>query len=253
MKKIVVIGGSGLIGSQLIAKLTEHGHKAISASPSTGVNTITGQGLAEVLDGAQVLVDVSNAPDWQDQAVMDFFTTSTNNLLAASKAAGVEHFVALSIVGTDRNPEIGYFRAKVAQEKLIKESGLPYSIVHATQFSEFVGAIADSGTDGNTVLVPDALIQPIASADVAAAVGRVAVGEPINGGVEIAGPEAYRFEELIRMSLAFHNDPRIVVASPEGRYFGAAVEERGLVPDSGALLADTSFESWLTANAAAQK
>jgi uncharacterized protein YbjT (DUF2867 family) len=253
MKKIVVIGGTGLIGSQLIAKLTEHGHEAISASPSTGVNTLTGQGLAEVLDGAHVLVDVSNAPDWQDQAVMDFFTTSTNNLLAASRAAGVGHFVALSVVGTDRNPDIGYFRAKVAQENLIERSGLPYSIVHATQFSEFVGGIADAGTDGNTVHVPDALIQPIASGDVAAAIGRVAIGKPLNGRVEVAGPEAYRFEELIRMSLAFHNDSRVVVAGPDGRYFGAALEERSLVPQSGALIADTTFESWLTANAAAQK
>jgi uncharacterized protein YbjT (DUF2867 family) len=253
MTKIVVIGGSGLIGSQVVAKLTEHGHEAIPASPSTGVNIITGEGLTGVLDGTQVLIDVSNAPNWDDQAVLDFFTTSTGNLLTAAKAAGVGHYVALSIVGTDRNPEIGYFRAKVAQEKLIRESGIPYSIVHATQFFEFVGGIADSGTEGNTVHVPDALIQPIASADVAAAVGRVAVGEPINGGVEIAGPDELRFEELIKISLAFHNDSRSVVSGPEGRYFGAALEERSLVPGSGALLADTSFESWLAANAAAQK
>jgi len=254
MTKVVVIGGTGLIGSQVVQRLIEHGHDAIPASPSSGVNIITGEGVAEVLEGADVLVDVSNAPSWEPQAVLDFFTTSASNLLSAAKAAGVRHYVALSIVGTDRNPESSYFNAKLAQEKLIKESGIPYSIVHATQFFEFVGGIADSGTEGNTVVCPDALIQPIASADVAAAVARTAAGEPINGGVEIAGPEVFRFEELIRKSLAFHGDTRTVVASPEGRYFGAALQEGSLVPAEGAaLLADTTFESWLTASAATKK
>jgi uncharacterized protein YbjT (DUF2867 family) len=254
MTKVVVIGGSGLIGSQVVQRLTEQGHGAIPASPSSGVNIITGEGVAEVLDGADVLVDVSNAPSWEPQAVMDFFTTSTGNLLSAAQAAGVRHYVALSVVGTDRNPESSYLNAKHAQEKLIKESGVPFSIVHATQFFEFVSGIADSGTEGNTVHVPDALIRPIAAADVASAVARTAIGEPINGEIEVAGPETFRFDELMTKSLAFNNDTRTVVASPEARYFGAVLKERSLVPDEGdALLADTTFGTWLTAGTAAQK
>lgn len=254
MTRVVVIGGTGLIGSQVIQRLTEHGHEAVAASPSTGVDIITGAGLADVLKGAEVLVDVSNAPNWDERAVMDFFTTATGNLLSAAREAGVKHYVALSIVGTDRNPENSYFVAKAAQEKLIKESGLPYSIVHATQFFEFIGGIADSATEGNTVVCPDALIQPIASADVAAAVARTAAGEPVNGGVNVAGPEAFRFDELLRKSLAFHGDTRTVVANPEAHYFGAALQERSLVPDEGdAILADTTFESWLASSTAAKK
>ena len=213
--KIVVIGGTGLIGSKLVTKLRDHGHEAVPASPDSGVNTLTGEGLADALQGAAVVVDVSNSPSFEDAAVLEFFETSTRNLLDAEAAAGVGHHVALSVVGTDRLPDSGYMRAKLAQEKLIEGSSIPYSIVHATQFFEFVGRIADDATDGDTVRLPPVLIQPMAADDVATAVGRVAVGEPLNGIVEIGGPEPLRFDDFIRRGLAARHDPRQVVADPE--------------------------------------
>src|SRR5262245_36390310 len=219
--KIVVIGGSGLIGSKVVTKLGEHGHHAVPASPATGVNTLTGEGLAEVLKGASVVVDVSNSPSFADGPVMEFFKTSTGNLLKQEAAAGVRHHVALSVVGTDRLPDSGYLRAKVAQEKLIKESSIPYSIVRATQFFEFFKSIADSATDGNTVRLPPVRFQPIAAEDVANAVARVAMGSPLNGIVEIAGPEQFRFDELIRIGLSAIKDAREVIAEPHARYFGS--------------------------------
>jgi len=218
--KIVVIGGSGLIGSKLITKLGEHGHQAVAASPTSGVNTLTGEGLAEVLEGASVVVDVSNSPSFADAPVMEFFKTSTGNLLTSEAAAGVRHHVALSVVGSDRLPDSGYLRAKIAQEKLIKESSIPYSIVRATQFFEFVKRIADSATDGNTVRLPPVRFQPMAADDVASAVGRVAMGSPLNGIAEVAGPEQFRFDELIRQALSAGKDPREVIADPHARYFG---------------------------------
>ena len=245
MTRIVVIGGTGLIGSKVVAGLAEHGDEAIAAAPQLGVNTLTGEGLAEVLVGAQVVVDVSNSPSFEDQAVLDFFTTSTGNLLAAEKTAGVGHHVALSVVGTERLLESGYFRAKMTQEKLIKESGIPYSIVRATQFFEFVKSIADSATDGNTVRLSHALIQPIAADAVASAVTRTAVGEPINGTIEIAGPEQFGLDELILTGLSFRGDPREVISDPEARYFGALLEERVLLPSAEALNLDPRFEDWL--------
>jgi uncharacterized protein YbjT (DUF2867 family) len=243
--KIVVIGGTGLIGSKLVEKLREHGHEAVPASPDSGVNTITGEGLAEVLEGAQVVVDVSNSPSFEDEAVLTFFETSTRNILEAEAAAGVGHHVALSVVGTDRLSESGYFRGKIAQEKLIEESPMPYSIVHATQFFEFVKSIADAATDGDTVRLAPVLIQPMAADDVAAAVGRTAVGPPVNGIVEVAGPEQFRLDELIRRGLEERDDPREVVADPDARYFGAKLDERTLVPGDGAAFAETRFEDWL--------
>ncbi|RSN52588.1 NmrA family transcriptional regulator [Amycolatopsis sp. WAC 04182] len=251
--KIVVIGGSGLIGSKLVRKLGEHGHEAVPASPDSGVNTLTGEGLAEVLDGAQVVVDVSNSPSFADDAVLDFFRTSTGNLLAAGEKAGVGHHVALSVVGTERLAESGYFRAKIAQEKLIKDAGLPYSIVHATQFFEFVGGIAQSATEGNTVRLSEARIQPMAAEDVAAAVGRVAVGAPLNGTVEVAGPEQFGLDELVRTGLAFRGDPREVVADPQARYFGALLDKDMLLPGPGAQLSATRFADWLPLNPAPAK
>jgi len=243
--KIVVIGGTGLIGSKLVAKLDEQGHEAVPASPNSGVNTLTGEGLSEVLEGAQVVVDVSNAPDWEDDAVMNFFETSSRNLLAAEAAAGVGHHVALSVVGTERLTESGYFRAKMAQEKLIESSSIPYSIVHATQFFEFLKGIADDATDGNTVRLPPALFQPMAADDVASGVARVAVGPPLNGTVEIAGPEQFRLDELTRNLLKAQNDPREVVTDPQARYFGIAPSERTLLPGSDARIAETRLEDWL--------
>jgi uncharacterized protein YbjT (DUF2867 family) len=243
--KIVVIGGTGLIGSKLVSKLNQSGHEAVAASPNTGVNSLTGQGLAEVLKGAQVLVDVSNSPDWEEQAVMNFFKTSTSNLLKYASAAGVGHFVALSVVGTDRLYESPYFRAKIAQEKLITESGLPYSIVHATQFFEFAKGIADFSTQGNEVHLPPVLIQPIVSDDVATAVGRVAVGTPVNGMVEVAGPARFRLDELIRLYLDALDDPRKVVTDPNALYYGIHVGERTLVPEANAKLGEMRFEDWL--------
>jgi uncharacterized protein YbjT (DUF2867 family) len=243
--KLAIIGGTGLIGSKLVTKLRDHGHEAVAASPDTGVNTLTGQGLAEVLQGASVVVDVSNSPSFEDSAVMEFFTTSTRNLLKYAAAAGVGHYVALSVVGTERLPESGYFRAKMAQEKLIKESSIPCSIVHATQFFEFVKSIAAAATNGNTVRVPPVLFQPMAADDVAKAVGKIAVGPPVNGIVEIAGPEQFRFDELIRQGLAAREDPREVVADPQARYFGAVLSERSLVPGDGARLGEIRFQEWL--------
>jgi uncharacterized protein YbjT (DUF2867 family) len=247
--RIVVIGGSGLIGSKVVARLAEHGHEAIAASPNSGVNTVTGEGLAEVLVGAQVVIDVANSPSFEAKAALEFFTTSTGNLLAAEKAAGVGHHVALSVVGTERLQESGYFRAKLAQEQLIRESGIPYSIVHATQFFEFVKSIADAATDGNTVRLSSALIQPIAADAVASTVARTAVGEPINGTIEIAGPEQFGLDELIRKGLSVREDPREVVADPEARYYGARLEERVLLPGADALILDPRFEDWLVQTA----
>jgi uncharacterized protein YbjT (DUF2867 family) len=248
--KIVVIGGTGLIGSKLLSKLSEHGHEAIAASPDSGVNTLTGEGL-EVLDGASVVVDVSNAPLWEDDAVMDFFRTATGNLLAAEGAANVAHHVALSVVGTERLTESGYFRAKLAQEELITGSAIPYSIVRATQFYEFVKRIADDATDGSTVRLPPALIQPMAADDVESGVGRVALGAPLNGMVEIAGPDEFRLDELIRGVLKKRNDPREVVTDPQARYFGINPGERTLLPGADAQLAETRFGEWLAQQLAA--
>ncbi len=241
--KIVVIGGTGLIGSRLVTKLDEHGHEAIPASPNTGVNTVTGEGLSEVLVGASVVVDVSNSPDWDDDAVMRFFQTSSRNLLAAEAAAGVGHHVALSVVGTDRLQESGYFRAKLAQEQLIQDSAIPYSIVHATQFFEFMNGIADAATDGNTVRVPPALIQPMAADDVASALARVAVEAPLNGIVEVAGPDQFRLDELIRGVLRASHDPREVITDPHASYFGISPSERTLLPADDARLGTTRLDS----------
>jgi uncharacterized protein YbjT (DUF2867 family) len=243
--KVVIIGGTGLIGSKLVSRLREHGHEAVPASPDTGVNTLTGEGLADVLRGAQVVVDVSNSPSFEDKAVMDFFTTSTRNLIAEAKAAGVTHYVALSVVGTERLSESGYMRAKIAQEQLIRESSIPYSIVHATQFFEFVKSIAAAATEGNTVRLAPVLIQPMAAEDVAKAVGKTAVSAPVNGVVEIAGPDQFRLDELIRQGLSAQQDPREVVADPQSRYFGALLSERVLLPDNGARIGETSFQQWL--------
>jgi len=243
--KIVVIGGTGLIGSKLVRTLRERGHEAVAASPNSGVNTLTGEGLAEALRGASVVVDVSNSPSFEDGAVMSFFETSTRNLLAAEAAAGVGHHVALSVVGTERLSESGYFRAKIVQEKLIKAASIPYSIVHATQFFEFVKSIAAAATDGDTVRLAPVLIQPMAADDVAAAVGRIAVSAPVNGTIEVAGPEQFRLDALIRRGLGARNDPRKVVADPHARYFGAELGERTLVPDGDAQLGKTRFEDWL--------
>ncbi|SDM31888.1 Uncharacterized conserved protein YbjT, contains NAD(P)-binding and DUF2867 domains [Streptomyces sp. cf386] len=242
--KVVVIGGTGLIGSKLVVKLNEHGHEAVAASPNTGVNTLTGEGLAEVLKDAAVVVDVSNSPAWEDDAVMNFFRTSTANLLEAEAEAGVTHHVALSVVGTDRLQESGYFRAKQAQEDLIKESGMPYSIVHATQFFEFIKGIADISTDGDTVRLSSAKFQPIYSDDVAAAVGRTAVGTPVNGLVEIAGPDVFQLDELIRKALAAQNDPRTVVTDPHAPYSGAELQETTLLPGPDAHIAETKLSDW---------
>jgi uncharacterized protein YbjT (DUF2867 family) len=247
---IVVIGGTGLIGSKLVNKLREHGHEAVPAAPNTGVNTVTGEGVAEVLKGASVVVDVSNAPDWEDAAVLKFFETSTRNLLTSEAAAGVRHHVALSVVGSERMLESGYFRAKIAQENLIKGSSIPYSIIRATQFFEFVKGIADFSTDGNKVRLPSALIQPMAAADVASAVSQIAMGPPVNGTVEVGGPEQFRLDELVRQGLAAWKDPREVVADPDARYYGIKLSEKTLVPGDGARLGQTRFETWLSQPAA---
>jgi uncharacterized protein YbjT (DUF2867 family) len=247
--KIVIIGGSGLIGSKLVTKLGEHGHEALAASPSSGVNTLTGEGLAKVLEGAAVVVDVSNSPSFADAPVMEFFKTSTGNLLTYEATAGVGHHVALSVVGADRLPDSGYLRAKVAQEKLIKESSIPYSIVRATQFFEFVKRIADSATDGNTVRIPPVRFQPMAADDVASAVAGVAMGPPLNRIVEVAGPEQFRFDELIRLGLSARKDPREVIADPHAHYFGTELSERSLVPGDDAQLGETCFADWLSQSA----
>ncbi len=243
--KIVVIGGTGLIGSKLVNKLTEHGHEAVAASPNTGVNTLTNEGLAEALEGAAVAVDVSNSPSFEDTAVLEFFQSTTSNLLAAEAAAGVGHHVALSVVGSERLTESGYFRAKIAQEKLIKQSPIPFSIVRATQFFEFVESIADAATDGNTVHLAPVLIQPIAAEDVASAVEQTAVGAPVNGTVEVAGPEQFRLDEFIRRGLSAFHDSREVVTDSHARYFGIELGELSLVPGDGAFVFETRFEDWL--------
>jgi uncharacterized protein YbjT (DUF2867 family) len=248
--KIVVIGGTGLIGSKLVPKLREQGHEAVAASPKSGVNTLTGEGLAEALKGASVVVDVTNSSSWEDAAVLNFFETSTRNQLDYEAAAGVGHHVALSVVGTERMLASGFFRAKMAQENLIKASSIPYSIIRATQFFEFVKAIGDFSTEGNKVRLPTALIQPMAADDVASAVGRIATGSPVNGTVEVGGPEKFRLDELVRKSLAAHKDPREVVTDAKGRYYGIEVSEKTLVPDDGARLGETRFETWLTQSAA---
>jgi uncharacterized protein YbjT (DUF2867 family) len=243
--KIVVIGGTGLIGSKLVNQLREHGHEAVAAAPNTGVNTLTGEGLAEVLKRASVVVDVSNSPSWEDAAVLKFFETSTRNLLTYEAGAGVEHHVALSVVGTDRLSESGYFRAKIAQEKLIKESSIPYSIVHATQFFEFLKGLADISMVGDKVHLPPVLFQPMAADDVAIGVGRVAVGQPVNGIVEIAGPEQFRLDELVQRRLASLKDPRKVITDLNARYSGAKISEKTLLPGNNVRLGETRFETWL--------
>jgi uncharacterized protein YbjT (DUF2867 family) len=242
--KIVVIGGTGLIGSKTVAKLREHGHEAVAASPNTGVNTLTGEGLAEVMTGAQVVIDVSNSPSFEDKAVLEFFETSTRNLLAAEAAAGVGHHVAVSIVGTERMPENGYFRAKIAQEQLIEKSGIPFSLVHATQFFEFTRGIADTATDRDSVRIAPVLYQPMAGDDVAQTVARVAVGSPLNGRTEIAGPEQFRMDEFFRDALAGWDDPRQVITDVHARYFGSELSERSLVPGDGATLGKIRYRDW---------
>ncbi|WP_026416601.1 SDR family oxidoreductase [Actinomadura oligospora] len=248
--KIVVIGGTGLIGGKLVARLGEHGHQAVAASPNTGVNTLTGEGLADALAGASVVIDVSNSPSFEDAAVLEFFETSTRNLLAAERGAGVGHHVALSVVGTGRRPDVGYFRAKLAQEKLIEDSGIPFSVVHATQFFEFAHRIADEATVDGSVRIPPVRFQPIAGDEVAQAVGRTAVGAPLNKGVEIAGPEQYRMDEFFRKALAAWGDPREVVTDPKARYFGAEMRDRDLVPLDGATLGEITYAGWLPDNPA---
>ncbi|MFJ9537560.1 SDR family oxidoreductase [Streptomyces sp. NPDC101225] len=243
--KVVVIGGTGLIGSKLVALLKEDGHEAVPASPRTGVDTLTGEGLAEVLEGAPVVVDVSNSPSFADDAVMEFFRTSTTHLLKAEAEAGVRHHVALSVVGTDRLLGSGYFRAKQVQEDLIRASDIPYTIVHATQFFEFAKGLADGVTVGDTVRLPAARIQPMVSDDVAAAVGRATVGDPVGGVVEVGGPEAFELEEFIRMGLAATNDSRKVVTDPDATYWGAELEDDTLLPGPDAQLAGTRFADWL--------
>jgi uncharacterized protein YbjT (DUF2867 family) len=243
--KIVVVGGTGLIGSRLVTRLGEHGHDAVPASPKTGVNTLTGEGLPGALDGADVVIDVSNSPLFEAAAVLEFFETSTRNLLAAEEQADVGHHLALSVVGTDRLAESGYFRAKIAQEKLITASPIPYSIVRATQFFEFIKSIADAATDGNIVRLAPVLIQPIAADEVASVVDRTAVGSPINGTIDVAGPEQFRLDELVRKLLSAHKDPREVVTDPTAPYFGAHLGERTLVPEDGATLAEIRLADWL--------
>lgn len=246
MMKVLVIGGSGLIGSQVVAQLTELGHEAVPASPSTGVNTITGEGLAEAVAGVHTVVDVSNSSSWADDDVLNFFTTSTRNLLEAERAAGVQHHVALSIVGADRAAASGYMRAKIAQEKLIKESGAPHTIVRATQFFEFVGGIADSLTDGDTVRAPHGAFQPIAATDVATAVTRASIGEPA-GLINIAGPEKQGMDDFIRTRFAATGDAREVVTDPDAEYYGAVLDEHMIVPVEGeeVTLYPTRFSDWL--------
>jgi uncharacterized protein YbjT (DUF2867 family) len=241
---IVVIGGTGLIGSDVVTDLQAQGHEAVAASPNSGVDTLTGNGLAEVLDGASVVVDVSNSPSFEDAAVLEFFETSTGHILTAMTDAGVGHLVALSVVGSDRLPNSGYLRAKVAQEKLIKTSGIPYSIVHATQFFEFIARIADEATADGIVRLPSVLFQPAAATDVAAVVAEVAQGAPLMGTIEIGGPEQFRFDELVRKHLEAHGDPRVVVADPHARYFNTELDERSLVPGDGARLLPMTYDEW---------
>jgi uncharacterized protein YbjT (DUF2867 family) len=242
--KIVVIGGTGLIGSRLVQKLREQGQEAVAGSPSTGVNAVTGEGLANALKDASAVVDVTNAPSWEDSEVMKFFETSTRNLLECERAKGVRHHIALSVVGTERLVQSGFFRAKLAQENLIQGASVPYTIVRATQFFEFVKSIADFSTDGNKVRLPPALFQPMAADDVASALAKIATSSPVNGMVEIGGPEPFRLDELIRRDLAARKDPREVVSDPQARYFGIDVNERTLLPGDGARLGKTRFDDW---------
>jgi uncharacterized protein YbjT (DUF2867 family) len=246
--KIVVIGGSGLIGKKVVANLRQRGHDAVAASPSTGVNAVTGEGMAQALVGAQVVVDVANAPSWEDSAVLAFFETSGHNLLAAEAAAGVGHHVALSVVGTDRLLASGYFRAKMAQEELVKASPIPYTIVRATQFFEFVGGIAQSAAAGETIRLPPALMQPIAADDVAAAVADAALAEPLNGTIEVAGPEPIRQDDFVRQFLTATGDARSVATDPQALYFGLAVDDRSLTPGDTPRLGPTRFADWLAQN-----
>jgi len=244
--KIVVIGGSGLIGSKVVERLRQRGHEALSASPASGVNTITGEGLDTAFAGAQIVIDLANSPSFEDRAAMDFFENAGRNIFAAEKKAGVTHHVALSVVGTERLQASGYFRAKLAQEKLIEESGIPYTIVHSTQFFEFLNAIVQAGTVGNEVRLPPALFQPIVSDDVADAVTDAALGKPVNGTIEIAGPERVRLDELVGLYLREKNDPRTVVADPEALYYGIRIDDRALVPaGDSAHLGSTRFEEWV--------
>ena len=244
--KIVVIGGTGLIGSKVVGKLTQLGHHAVAAAPNTGVNTLTGEGLAAALEGAEVVVDMANSPSFEDKAVMDFFTTAGKNLVAAEIAAGVKLHVALSVVGTERLQDSGYFRAKLAQENLVKNSPIPYTLLHATQFFEFIRGIAQSATSGDTVRLSHSLIQPMAAEDVASAVVEAALAPPANGTIEVGGPEAFHLDELIGRVLAYDNDPRKIVVDPEARYFGVKLDDRSLVPGDAARLGPTTFDWWLT-------
>src|SRR5205814_7874388 len=246
--KIVVIGGTGLIGKKVVMNLRQHGHEVVAASPSSGVNTVTGEGLARALAGAQVVLDVANAPSWEDNAVLAFFETSGRNLLAAEAAAGVGHHVALSVVGTDRLLASGYFRAKMAQENLIKASPIPYTIVRATQFFEFVGGIAQSATEGQTVRLPPVLMQPIVSDDVAAVVAEAALAEPLNGTVDLAGPEPIRQDELVRQFLHATGDARTVITDPKALYYGISVNDQSLTPGDNPRLGPTRFADWLSRN-----
>lgn len=249
MAKIVVIGGTGHVGSRVVEKLIAHGHDAVAASRKTGVDTMTGEGLQQVLEGADVVVDTTQAPSYAPDVVRDFFTTSTANQLAAEKKAGVKHHVALTVVGTDRPQDISYFHGKAAQEKLIAESGVPYTLVHATQFFEFAPAIVFTSTQGDEVRVADALIQPVALEEVATAVGRAAAGEAVNGSIEVAGPETFPIEEFIRRTFAASGDERPVTASADAPYFGAKIEQSTLLPVEGAQLGATTLDEWLAANA----
>lgn len=243
--KIIVIGGTGLIGSKVVSNLRQDGHKVIAAAPNTGVNTVTGEGLAEVLAGAQVVIDVANSPSFEDEAVMAFFKTSGRNLLAAEAAAGVQHHIALSVVGTDRLPESGYLRAKVVQENLIKSSGISYTIVRSTQFFEFIGGIAQYATDGRTVRLSPAHVQPVASEDVAALVAKTATAVPLNGVIELAGPERISLDEVVRRYFRAKRDPRKVVADVHARYFGTELNDKSLTPGENPHIGSTSFEAWL--------
>ena len=247
--KIVVLGGTGLIGSKVVNLLRARGHEVVAASPSQGINSITGEGLTEAVTGAHVVVDVTNSPSFEDKAVLEFFETSTGNVLAAEAKTGVGHHVALSIVGSERLPASGYLRAKVAQEKLIKASAIPYTIARATQFFEFVGRIADEATSGQTVHLPSVLFQPIFSDDLAANLAGIAVAKPLNGTIELAGPEARPFEEIVRQYLAAHNDQRTVVTDVQSRYFGTTLEKRSLIPGENALLGSCHFADWLSRTA----
>jgi uncharacterized protein YbjT (DUF2867 family) len=250
--KIVVIGGTGLIGSKLVETLRRAGHEPLAASPGSGIDTYTGEGLEQALEGAQVVVDVSNAPVWDDASVLDFFQTTSHNILAIETTAGVSHHVALSVVGTDRLPDSGYLRGKLAQEDAVKAASVPYTILRATQFFEFIGRIADSSMKGDTVHLPPVLVQPEAADDVAAALAEVALSEPVNGIVELAGPERFPLDELARRVLSANNDPRRVTADMHARYFGAELDEHSLTPGDNTRIAPTRFEDWLRKSAAAQ-